>query len=191
MKYIALDLETCGLDTDKDSVLQIVAIFDDLSNPLDLQDLPKFEVFIDDGFIHGNAYAINMHIKSGLWQRWLNSPKVAFEKAISDLCRFIGTVSSSKERINLAGKNIGKFDFHCLRRSPHFFNYVNNNCSHRFIDPSENFFDYNRDVHKPDLKECKRRAGLEDIGMAHDAMVDCLDIVRLIRYVSNSKKTIL
>lgn len=61
MKFISIDIETSGLDTEKYDVLSIGAIIEDTNNKLPYEDLPKFNVAIKRQEITGSPFAINMN----------------------------------------------------------------------------------------------------------------------------------
>ena len=61
MKYISIDVETTGLDTENDQVLSIAAIIEDSNNPLPFQDIPKIHIAIKRESISGSMFAINMN----------------------------------------------------------------------------------------------------------------------------------
>ena len=61
MKYIAIDIETTGLDPETCQVLSIGAIVEDTNNIKPLDDLPTFHGAINRRNISGNTYAINMN----------------------------------------------------------------------------------------------------------------------------------
>ena len=61
MKYISIDVETTGLDTENDQILSIAAIIEDSNNPLSFQDIPKIHIAIKRERISGSMFAINMN----------------------------------------------------------------------------------------------------------------------------------
>jgi len=61
MKYISIDVETTGLDTENDQVLSIAAIIEDSNNPLPFEDIPKIHIAIKRESISGSMFAINMN----------------------------------------------------------------------------------------------------------------------------------
>ena len=61
MKYIAMDIETTGLDENEDEVLSIGAIIEDTENILPYEELPKFHVAILHENVNGSLYALNMN----------------------------------------------------------------------------------------------------------------------------------
>jgi len=61
MKYVSIDIETTGLDTEKCQVLSIGAIIEDTEKQLSYEDSPKFNVIVLQRHIAGSPYAINMN----------------------------------------------------------------------------------------------------------------------------------
>lgn len=61
MKYIAIDLETTGLDPENCQVLSIGAVIEDTNDIKPLDELPTFHGIIKRRNISGETYAINMN----------------------------------------------------------------------------------------------------------------------------------
>jgi DNA polymerase III epsilon subunit-like protein len=61
MKYISIDIETTGLDSERYDVLSIGAIIEDTNNKLPYEELPKFHAAIKRQEITGSPFAINMN----------------------------------------------------------------------------------------------------------------------------------
>ena len=61
MKYISIDIETTGLDEEKNQILSIGAVIEDTLNPIPFDELPKFHGVIKRENISGNVFAINMN----------------------------------------------------------------------------------------------------------------------------------
>ena len=61
MKYISIDIETTGLDSERYDVLSIGAIIEDTNNKLPYDELPKFHAAIKRQEITGSPFAINMN----------------------------------------------------------------------------------------------------------------------------------
>lgn len=61
MKYISIDIETSGLDPEKNKILSFAAIMEDTSNPLPIEDLPKFKAIILQREIVGSPRALTMN----------------------------------------------------------------------------------------------------------------------------------
>ena len=80
--------------------------------------------------------------------------------------------------ITAAGKNFSTFDLKFLEKLPRWKQLVK--VRQRIIDPSVLFTDWFEDESLPSLGQCKERAGFEGT-VAHDALEDCKDIVKLLR----------
>ena len=63
MKYLSIDIETSGLDHDKNNVLSIAAIIEDTEKKLPWDEVPKFHAAIIRHEITGSPRAINMNAK--------------------------------------------------------------------------------------------------------------------------------
>jgi hypothetical protein len=63
MKYLSIDIETSGLDHEKNNVLSIAAIIEDTEKKLPWEEVPKFHVAIVRQEITGSPRAINMNAK--------------------------------------------------------------------------------------------------------------------------------
>lgn len=193
MKYLAIDIETLGLNPKSDSILEIAGVFDDLNNQKPIGELNKFSYYVRNEQLVGSEFALNMHIKSGLWGKYTSGPKFSLNSIITEIklraqeyfSFTIGIVSNV--RCNLAGKNIGAFDCQFLKRDEDFDRFLDINCSHRFLDPTILFSDLKNDASLPNLKECRKRAGLPEKETAHIALDDCFDIVELMRAGINKK----
>lgn len=61
MKYISIDIETTGLDSENNQVLSIGAIIEDTTKKLPFEDVPKFNVAILHHQITGHPRAITMN----------------------------------------------------------------------------------------------------------------------------------
>jgi oligoribonuclease len=61
MKYLSIDIETTGLDSESCQILSIGAIFEDTEKNLPFEEIPKFHVGILHEQITGSPFAINMN----------------------------------------------------------------------------------------------------------------------------------
>lgn len=61
MKYVSIDIETSGLDSEKNCILSIGAIIEDTENKLPFEDCPKFNAIILQREIVGSPRAITMN----------------------------------------------------------------------------------------------------------------------------------
>jgi len=61
MKYVSIDIETSGLDPERNQILSIGAIIEDTEKKLPFDELPKFHVGILRQEITGSLFAINLN----------------------------------------------------------------------------------------------------------------------------------
>lgn len=190
MKYISIDTETTGLDPECCNVIEFAAIIEDTDNPLPLDQLPKFHVFLEHKEYTGSAYAISMHqrIWDGL-KDLKNSPvkvigaatlarefsNFLVENGIGKLTEFGGHTPTT---ITVAGKNFGTFDLQFLKKSYKWEEYIK--VRHRIIDPALLYLNLSTDTELPGLDECKKRAGLDGV-VSHNAVEDAFDVILLLR----------
>lgn len=225
MKYVSIDLETTGLETENHQVLSIGAVIEDTLNPhVKVEDLPTFHGVIVHNQLTGSPFALNMNRdlieKISVWQNTKPEGRKEFEQLTSmqfyeeqdivkGLFRFlykngIGpdyknqgdhlkgnaergedgimypalTSQMPKVHITAAGKNFATFDLKFLERLPRWKQVFK--VRQRIIDPSVIFTNWTEDESLPSLSLCKIRAKM-DGHVAHDAVEDARDIIRLLR----------
>ncbi len=61
MKYLSIDIETTGLDSENHQILSIGVIVEDTEKKLPFEDIPKFHCAIVREEIRGSLFAINMN----------------------------------------------------------------------------------------------------------------------------------
>jgi len=61
MKYLSIDIETSGLDSENNQILSIGAIVEDTENRLPFEEIPKFHVCILADQLTGSPFALNMN----------------------------------------------------------------------------------------------------------------------------------
>jgi oligoribonuclease len=61
MKYISIDIETTGLDSEKNKVISVGAIIEDTENKLPFDECPKFNVAVLQNELVGSARAITIN----------------------------------------------------------------------------------------------------------------------------------
>ncbi len=184
MRYVSIDLESCGLDTVNHSILEFGAVIDDLRNPLPLPDLPVFHCYFLHELYVGSPIALSMHpaifrrieereepylyispMKLGFrFRRWL--VENGFEE------------KHDRVTINVAGKNFGVFDYPLLKNQTDIGKHVK--IRHKLLDPAILFLDGDDDV-LPGTNDCKVRMGLDDY-VAHTAVEDAFDVIQMLRY---------
>jgi oligoribonuclease len=204
MKFVSIDIEGTGLDTERDQVLQIGAVFDDTSywrgpSFKSIEDLPKFKVTILHDRIEGQVGGI--HLNAGIFEKinqfnglksgsqdyvdFVNAngefmkPKKAVEFFHQFLCDTHFSDSTQPVVINVAGKNFGTYDRPMLKRLPDWDKHVV--MRQRMLDPAMLFWDPYSDDSLPNLSRCLSLSGYKHI-VSHDALDDALDVVRVLRH---------
>jgi oligoribonuclease len=61
MKYLSLDIETTGLNSENDQILSVGIIIEDTEKKLPFEEIPKFHVAIVRERIEGDLFAINLN----------------------------------------------------------------------------------------------------------------------------------
>jgi len=62
MRYISIDIETTGLDSENNQILSIGAIIEDTNNPLSFEESPKFHgAILRRGDVTGSMFALDMN----------------------------------------------------------------------------------------------------------------------------------
>jgi len=114
--YIAIDIETTGTDTERHQVLEIAAVYNQLGPGV--MSCPHFQAIVDPGEIVGEPRALVMNAR--LLERIANGegdpPGTVMAKLMDWV--YIAHRKFSVDRFHLIGKNIGKFDYHFLKRMP-------------------------------------------------------------------------
>ena len=200
MKYLSLDIETCGLNPKTDSILEFGAILDDLENPLPYQLCPKYHCYFlpADGIqYHGQPFALSMHPKifrmiaerendHGNCYKYLSPNKFGydFKQFLIKECWF--EPKSDRCTINVAGKNFGAFDLQFLNEQTDLSKHVK--IRHKILDPGAMYMEIYDDV-VPGTEECLERAGIRGKEIAHTALEDAWDVIELIRFKMLDKET--
>jgi DNA polymerase III epsilon subunit-like protein len=84
-----------------------------------------------------------------------------------------------KTFFNIAGKNFNGFDIHFLERLPKWKMAIGKRV--RVLDPAICFVDWENDSSLPSLSMCKKRAGMEDDVVSHNAAEDAMDVISVLR----------
>lgn len=201
MKYVALDIETGGLNPLHCSLLSIGMILDNGVDPINK--LPTLDIRIGPPAYKDYSYSLSkwsIENLSGLLKDLscrnifesfdFDTEPVPVDRAEPYYVNYGESVSSlvfrwlmnfydigKPEKIVLAGKNIKSFDLPFLKE--HGVD-LDHHTHHRTIDPGSMFL-RPEDTVPPSLPECMRRANLTQHN-PHDALADCYDVVNLVRY---------
>lgn len=187
MRYVSIDIETTGLDPERHQVLSFAAVVDDLSNPLPLKKLPRFERCLYHETIVGDPVALEMNAgliamlaKKGEQRDGVVRPEMLWKHFFDWLRQHSLTVP-----IIIAGKNVSGFDVPFLKRmvpNPENSPYLQgwrNAFHYQTLDPGSMFVRAD-DTSPPSLAECARRAGAT-VMPDHTALNDALCVVECVR----------
>lgn len=170
--YLAIDVETTGLDTDRSQILQIAAIYDDGSSPI--ENLQRFnEIIWRRSFDYSEPVAMAMNadlVRRTYLGSGLTLVQDKWEAFIQGLLAPAG-VNAGK--LHAAGKNAAGFDLPVLRSN----GFSTAAFKHRVLDVGTLYaheFD-----HVPSFDEIAAHLNLGEV--AHDALADCEMVVHAIR----------
>jgi hypothetical protein len=205
--YVALDIETTGLDVERVQILQIGWVLDDGISPRD--QLEKGSILIqNDEIVYGENYAIGMN--AWIFQELMKKKADrkyetcrpedgivalmrAIEKAANMALTFdsIEGVARPNQRVQIAGKNVGNFDWPIilnnlkrLKNGPPRSEAIPesekrlNRVDHRFIDCGAVYFDtFGKN---PGFDLICKEANIPEIN--HDALDDAMAVVIALRH---------
>lgn len=196
MKYVAIDIESTGLDPANDQLLELALVLEDTSNLKPIEELPHINVIVRRERFTGQAVALAMN--ATLLQRIHDSRKwdetgsifpapacaVRIEPGSSVLSCDPDSLSivvgmwldsaAGRGAVTAAGKNAAGFDLQFLPAE------LRRRFRHRVIDPGSVFVQWS-DETLPDLGTIKRRLGMPE-AVAHTALEDARDVVRVLRH---------
>ena len=205
MKYVSIDIETSGLDTENNQVLSIGAVIEDTTKKLSFEEIPKFYGIVLQRQINGSPRALTMNKKIiEAMSEYLDGDekkRAELEEIIdfyekdqvakafyrflhpyfaADAEGFIGDWGKIKKPllVNVAGKNFGTFDNVFLKKLPWWQKLII--AKQRIIDPAVLFCDWKDDEALPSLTTCKSRAGVKG-QVTHDALEDAWEVVEVLR----------
>jgi oligoribonuclease len=167
-RLIWIDLEMTGLDTDRDSIIEIATVITDAQLNV-LAEGPEFAIAHDLATLEAmDDWNRNQHRKSGLWQRVLEqgvSMREAEQQTLVFLQTWVGAKASP-----MCGNSI------CQDRR----------FLHRCMPELERFFHY-RNLDVSTLKELARRWAPQVLGglhkdSAHTALSDVRDSIEELRH---------
>jgi oligoribonuclease (3'-5' exoribonuclease) len=164
-QFVAIDLETTGLDTQRDQILQIGAVAFDPKT----EEQVEFMTLVKHDRYEGDAYALQMNANI-LWQLAREDhPREAV--AIRMLGEFLDKLTFSPTYA--VGFNVGQFDIAFLRKAG-----LKGRFHHRCIDLTTLFLDPKTgepgNSHNTSMEHFKRE-------VTHDALQDARDAAELFR----------
>ena len=185
MRYVSLDLETSGSNPARHQILELAAVVEDSRHPLPLAGLPAFRRVVRHPEYAGTAGAIalNARLFEELARPEPNPELCTPAELLPQLREFLlrhGFRPDKHDcvRVTMAGKNIGVFDLGFLKELPGWGSLVG--ADPAMLDPAAFYLNWRKDSRLPSMSICKARAGLER-EVAHEALADALDVVRLLR----------
>jgi len=188
MIFVSLDLETTGLDPKTDQILMVGAVIEDTDHPeVPVEDLPHFVCYVRHDRYEGGAFALSLNnwilsILAGraenynnvpIYRQWWTSDRETGKDWVSQFFAFLNEHFDKDQKIVLAGKNVASFDYQFLPSG------LQKRFLHRFIDPGSVFINWY--VDRPlSLDDLKTELDI-DGEVAHDALEDARDVVRVLR----------
>lgn len=187
MTYLSLDIETTGLDPATCDVLEVGVYYEDTDARASRDRLPCFHKYILKDSYRGEPFALAMNQR--IFQKILELNKQRLKgEPTPELCAHPDLLADSfyqwlydydiRLPIPIGGKNVSGFDLPFLKAN--FRAWTQFKFHHRVVDPGMLYFDPRTDKVPPDLKECKKRAGLPEL-VSHEALDDAWDVIQLVR----------
>jgi oligoribonuclease len=188
--YIAIDIETTGLDPATCQVIEFAAVAEtDWRTPV--ADLPSLRLLVDHGEIRGQPAALAMNARliaelcrpaparNSLTRGWPAATErvdgtwlgLAFRRFVER------TFGPGTRRVTVAGKNVATFDLRFLERLP---GWPKDRVRHRVIDPGVLWWRPGDDAAVPDTAACMARAGVTN-DRPHEALADCHAVIEMVR----------
>jgi hypothetical protein len=191
MPYVSIDLETTGLNPDTCQIIEIGAVYDDWTKPLDK--LPVYHRYVVDAIYQGEPFALALNAK--ILQKLAEAPANIDTRidefilgcaVVDDLVNWL-TVNcgfdAAHDKVTTTGKNFAKFDLPFLNRIGSF------PFHHRVLDPGPLYYRPLEDVELPSTATCMQRAGMCG-KVAHTAVEDAKAVVQLIRYAYSQRNSL-
>ena len=185
MRYVSLDLETSGSNPARHQVLELAAVIEDSRHPLPLAELPAFRRVVRHPEYVGTAgaLALNAGLIAELARKEPNPELCSPAELLPQLREFLLAHGCKTDKhdcvaVTMAGKNIAVFDLGFLKELPGYGTLVR--AEPAMLDPAAFYLNWRKDSRLPSMSICKARAGLGR-EVAHQALADALDVVRLLR----------
>jgi len=187
-EYVSIDIETTGLNPENCQILEIGAVIDDGTTPI--EDCPTFHCYVDHGLILGEPYAVSMHptILRRIAMKEEGHTYLQPWEVATRFCDFLKEhgIDSENEKVSVAGKNYAAFDARFLRKLTNWDKHVR--IHHRILDPAAMYWRPEIDgVELPNTKTCMERADIPG-DIAHTAVEDAQMVVHLIRHAIDSRR---
>ncbi|HET9502606.1 MAG TPA: hypothetical protein VFO93_03645 [Hymenobacter sp.] len=190
MRYVSLDLETSGSDPLRHQVLELAAVVEDTRRTATtpLTELPSFRRALRHPELTGTAgaLALNARLLEELADKTnADAPDICTPaEVLPQLRAFLlanGFKTDAKDRVSftIAGKNIGVFDIPFLRQLPGWGTIIR--AEPAVLDPAAFYLNWHKDSRLPSMLICQARSGVPEPHVAHEALADALEVVRLLR----------
>ena len=200
MRYVALDIETTGLDPDYCQILQVAAVVDDWpanrtshdGGELPIGRLPTFEAILRHEVMHGEPIALTMnaelietigrcpvneHTSVPISYRNRSVPVFFVRAQLFEALRHFLSAHLGKPPYVAAGRNVAGFDLQFFPEDARrLFHY-------RLLDVSSMAMGARPALWQADrLPSCDK---IIDHPAAHDALFDAWDVIRTVRKLYN------
>lgn len=183
MKYVSLDLETCGLFNDDpkqrtpEGIIGLSMVVEDTElRGVPVKYLPHFTCLIDQGIFAGEPYALQMNARFLKMIAQGDTSKYPIYKGRSwlpDAHKFLDQhFGEGATRIFLSGKNVGSYDMDFLPGELH------KRFDGRTIDPGSMYMDWDRGPQG--LSSIKKKLGMSGY-VSHDMHEDACDVIAVNR----------
>jgi oligoribonuclease (3'-5' exoribonuclease) len=175
VKLLVIDLETTGLDPQRDQVLEAAAVYHDTRTCCSAE----WHRVVWHPRVKGDAAALamNQELLERIAEGYDHGAMVIPNRLVGDLLAFVRQHHDGGPLVP-AGKNVAGFDLPFLRRYAPGREYANLDLHYRCVDPSMLWIRPDDDA-PPSLSECLRRAGLEPT-VTHTALDDARQTLRAI-----------
>jgi oligoribonuclease len=190
MRYVSVDLEMSGPDPLRHQVLELAAVVEDTKRAATtpLTELPAFRRAVRHPEICGTAGALALNV--GLLRELADKTKTNAldicqpDELLPQLREFLlanGFRPNKKDCLSvvMAGKNFATFDLLFLRQLPGWGTLVK--AEPAVLDPASFYLNWHKDSRLPTMLICQARAGDAEPHVAHEALADALEVVRLLR----------
>ncbi len=190
MRYVSVDLEMSGPDPLRHQVLELAAVIEDTkrATTTPLTELPAFRRAVRHPEICGTAGALALNV--GLLRELADKTKMDApdicqpDELLPQLREFLlanGFRPNKKDCLSvvMAGKNFATFDLLFLRQLPGWGTLVK--AEPAVLDPAAFYLNWHKDSRLPTMLICQARAGDAEPHVAHEALADALEVVRLLR----------
>ncbi|MBJ6144045.1 hypothetical protein [Hymenobacter sp. BT559] len=190
MRYVSIDLEMSGPDPLRHQVLELAAVVEDTKRAAatPLAELPAFRRAVRHPEICGTAGALALN--AGLLRELADKTKLTApdicrpDELLPQLREFLlanGFRPNKKDCLSvvMAGKNFATFDLLFLRQLPGWSTLLK--AEPAVLDPAAFYLNWHKDSRLPTMLICQARAGDAEPHVAHEALADALEVVRLLR----------